>query len=78
MLLLLLLYSYRRQHIHCTIFHKSIVEPASLDGYLELSHDDKHLVDERVRQSMFEVDPDRIAINPGNHMILHSILCLCR
>lgn len=54
-----------RQHIHCTVFHNSVVEPAMLDGYLELPDDCKDLVDIRVAESKLEVDPDRIAVNPG-------------
>ena len=58
-----------RQHIHCTVFHHDVVEPALLDGYLELPDDFKDLVDVRVAESKHEVDPDRIAVNPGT--LLH-------
>lgn len=54
-----------RQHIHCTVFHKSVVEPTSLDGYLELSDELKDAIDKRVRDSKNEVDPDRIAVDPS-------------
>ena len=49
------------------MFHKDVDEPALLDGYLELPDEFKDLVDVRVAESKYEVDPDRIAVNPGIH-----------
>jgi hypothetical protein len=54
----------RWQHLECTVFHKALTNAANIDGYSELSVDDKKAVRDRVAQSQFEVDQDDIPVDP--------------
>lgn len=55
---------YFRQHLYCTVFDKSIVNAESLDGYNELSIEHKEAVKVRVDASRFEIDQDRVPVDP--------------
>lgn len=55
----------RWQHLRCTVFHKSIKDPSSLDGYSELDPGDQRLVLERVLQSLGETDEDDVPVDPN-------------
>ena len=55
----------RWQHLPCTVFHKAFTNAADIDGYAELSVDDKKAVRDRVTQSQFEVDQDDIPVDPN-------------
>ena len=55
----------RWQHLACTVFHKSITDPTTLDGYTELEPSDQKLVKDRVERSLHETDEDDIPIDPN-------------
>ena len=40
------------QHIHCTIFHRSVTSSSAIDGYQELNQEMKVIVDQRIIESM--------------------------
>jgi DNA repair protein RAD16 len=48
------------------VFHKSITDAATLDGYQELSTDHRQIVAARVAKSLDEIDEDDIPINPDD------------
>ena len=52
------------QHIHCTIFHRSVTSSSAIDGYQELNQEMKVIVDQRIIESMNEVDADGQPIDP--------------
>lgn len=54
----------RWQHLDCTVFPKSIPSVEDIDGFRELSAQDKILVTERFNSSANEVDDDSIPVNP--------------
>ena len=53
----------RWQHLHCTIFHSSITDATSLEGYASLPPSVQEEVDARVEQSQHEVDSDFVPLN---------------
>lgn len=53
----------RWQHLHCTIFHSSITDASTLEGYASLPVSVQEEVDARVEQSKHEVDPDFVPLN---------------
>lgn len=55
----------RWQHLHCTVFHKTITSADPLDGFRELSAADKEAVTQRVIDSQNEVDEDDIPLDPS-------------
>ena len=54
----------RWQHLKCTVFHKSIVNADSLDGFAELDDEGKELVRNRVAASANEIDQELIPVDP--------------
>ena len=56
----------RWQHLECTVFHKSVNNAQSIDGYIELRDDLKQMVIERIEKSANEIDEDRVPIDTEN------------
>lgn len=54
----------RWQHLDCTVFPKSLPSVNSIDGFQELSAENKALVTERFMASANEVDDDTVPVNP--------------
>lgn len=54
----------RWQHLHCTVFHRSIENAESIDGFQELSGEQKEQVRRRVAESANEVDEDSLPVDP--------------
>lgn len=54
----------RWQHLDCTVFHKEIASVEELDGYSDLTAQQKELVKERFVVSADEVDEDMQPIDP--------------
>jgi DNA repair protein RAD16 len=54
----------RWQHLHCTVFHKSVESAESLDGYQELTVEQKADIQKRVEESANEVDEDSLPVDP--------------
>jgi DNA repair protein RAD16 len=46
------------------VFHKSVVTPESIDGFLDLDIESQMLIRDRVEKSQNEVDQDMVPVEP--------------
>jgi DNA repair protein RAD16 len=54
----------RWQHLGCTVFHSSLKNVSTLDGFQELSSENQNLVMDRFKASSSEVDEEQSPIDP--------------
>lgn len=54
----------RWQHIGCTVFHKTVTDTSSLEGYNDLSIEHQEIIKQRVIDSLKEIDSDVQPVDP--------------